>query len=513
MKKIWLLLFGLYLVNLAFAQDWVLVKNETINSLGNYGTRRVSNHNNYPPARSHSIYWSDSKDRFWLYGGGSYSDMWFYENQKWTWFSGAKGRVNQKTVYGKKGQADTLNTPGVRRWSSFCVDQNDNLWVFGGEGWDIIGEKGFLNDLWKWNGKAWTWVAGDNTINRKGNYYTKGKENTISKPGARTESAMAIDPKSGDVYVFGGFAFDSDSFSGFMNDLWCYNGKNWTWLAGAKKRNVNGIYKSSAVNQRIGARGQAISFFKGGELHIVGGWDSQEELWFKTFNDTWKWSNSKWYFLNGDTTSNSLKDEIGILGNYCFTLDQAYAIRNQELYSFGGAVSVNESSFSSLNQLVVNNTNQQTYLYEMADKGLDIYGNYDSGNKDKCYPGARNGAALWVDSLGHVYIFGGMGNGAFPEQGLLSDIWKFADNKNSIDKHQVRSFSMYPNPASKLLHIHTSVTDYKLSLYNSQGQKVQHLNSILNKQVLNISELPNGLYYLKFDFDSKSELYKIVVKH
>ena len=48
------------------------------------------------------------------------------------------------------------------------TDSRGNLWLFGGEGYDSIGARGYLNDLWEFNPSTneWTWVSGSSTMSK-----------------------------------------------------------------------------------------------------------------------------------------------------------------------------------------------------------------------------------------------------------------------------------------------------------------------------------------------------------
>ena len=70
--------------------------------------------------------------------------------------------INQQGVYGTKGMESSGNKPGSR-WGSVSWTDNQNiLWLFGGEGY-TYNSFGWLNDLWKYNPATneWTWMKGE----------------------------------------------------------------------------------------------------------------------------------------------------------------------------------------------------------------------------------------------------------------------------------------------------------------------------------------------------------------
>ena len=102
----------------------------------------------------------------------------------WTWVSG-DNTFNQSGVYGARGIPAGANKPGARWQLVSWIDSSNNLWLFGGNGYDASGNQGYLNDLWKFDGTNWTWISGDNTLNQNGIYGTKGVAADSNKPGSR----------------------------------------------------------------------------------------------------------------------------------------------------------------------------------------------------------------------------------------------------------------------------------------------------------------------------------------
>jgi len=144
---------------------------------GWYGTRQVSSAANVPPGRSGELSWTDKTGNFWLFGGygaqGYLGDLWKYSpaTGKWVWIFGTTVSVDvfsggPKGVYGSLGAPAPDNLPAPRAYPAGWVDSDGNLWLFGGLGYDANGDRGHLNDLWKFNPPTaeWTWVGGDSTL-------------------------------------------------------------------------------------------------------------------------------------------------------------------------------------------------------------------------------------------------------------------------------------------------------------------------------------------------------------
>lgn len=74
---------------------------------------------------------------------GWLNDLWKFDGTRWTWISGSK-EINQPGVYGIKGIADPNNVPGSRFSATSWIDSMNNLYIFGGVGYDEASSVGNL---------------------------------------------------------------------------------------------------------------------------------------------------------------------------------------------------------------------------------------------------------------------------------------------------------------------------------------------------------------------------------
>jgi N-acetylneuraminic acid mutarotase len=119
---------------------------------GVYGTLGVPAASNVPGNRIGAVSWTDKSGNLWLFGGGGYSnDLWKYtpSTGEWTWMGGSN-TGNQPGVYGTKGVPAAGNVPGGRLYGVNWMDSSGNLWLFGGEGYDVQDSFTWFNDLWKY---------------------------------------------------------------------------------------------------------------------------------------------------------------------------------------------------------------------------------------------------------------------------------------------------------------------------------------------------------------------------
>jgi N-acetylneuraminic acid mutarotase len=111
---------------------------------------------------------------------------------------------------------------GGRLGAVSWIDASGNLWIFGGRGTGGSGVTGSeLNDLWRWDGSNWAWMAGDTTNSQSSVYGVKGSSSLANTPGARFREVSWVD-RSGNLWLFGGNGYATSSIPGYLNDFWQY---------------------------------------------------------------------------------------------------------------------------------------------------------------------------------------------------------------------------------------------------------------------------------------------------
>jgi hypothetical protein len=260
--------------------------------------------------------WTDTSGNFWLFGGEGFdsvgheatlNDLWKFSAGEWTWMGGSAGS-NQNGNYGTLGVTSSTNIPGARSQSAVWVDSTGDVWLFGGIGYDgSSATVGMLSDLWKYSGGQWTWMGGAKTTNQKGVYGAQGAAAASNVPGARFGACNWTD-SSGNLWLFGGSAYDSNGASGLINDLWKYSAGQWTWIGGPNLVNQSGLYgiqgTASATNIP-GARQFALSWTDAsGNGWLFGGNGFYSAGNVGELNDLWKYSGGKWTWVSGSTVAN-----------------------------------------------------------------------------------------------------------------------------------------------------------------------------------------------------------------
>lgn len=221
---------------------------------GVYGTLGVPAATNVPGTRENAVTWTDSKGNLWLFGGSGYdttmntrnlNDLWEFNpsTREWTWMSGSSavtGFWGQDGVYGTQGAPAAGNVPPGRYGAVAWTDTRGDLWLFGGWGCEGSETHGFAdacyyNDLWEYNPSTnqWAWMGGSDSTDQPGVYGTAGAPATGNIPGGRS-SAVAWTDSKGNLWLFGGYGYDSGGMLCFLNDLWKFNPATgeWAWISG-----------------------------------------------------------------------------------------------------------------------------------------------------------------------------------------------------------------------------------------------------------------------------------------
>jgi N-acetylneuraminic acid mutarotase len=424
---------------------------DTVNAGGVYGTQGAAAASNVPGGRYDSISWIDSSGNLWLFGGFGYAatggaeslnDLWRYSPSSglWTWVGGSNAD-NAAGVYGTLGTPAAGNVPGARYSANSWIDSSGNLWLYGGYGYDSTGAVGRLNDLWQYNPSTglWTWISGANVVNATGIYGTLGTAGAGNVPGARYSANSWID-SSGNLWLFGGIGYDSTGAVGNLNDLWRYSPSSglWTWVSGGSGDNTAGVYGAlgiAAAGNLPGTRQAANSWIdSSGNLWLYGGYGYDSTGAAGYLNDLWQYSPSAglWTWVSGGNVANA-SGVYGTEGTAAAAsvpgarqAANAWADSSGNFWVFGGAGYDSTGASGTLNDLWRYSPSSGLWTWVSGGSGINATGAYGTQGavSPSTVPGARQAANSWVDSSGHLWLFGGVGY-ASAGNGYLNDLWQF----------------------------------------------------------------------------------------
>jgi hypothetical protein len=379
----------------------------------------------------------------------------------WTWIGGSN-LVNAPAHYGIQGTPNAANTPGARYFASTWTDASGNLWLFGG-GQDITGTVETLGDLWKYSGGAWTFVNGSSSGNNAGVYASMATAGSGNQPGARTSAATWVDA-GGNLWMFGGYGFDdgTNSSTVVLNDLWKFDGTNWTWVGGSPAGLALGNYGpqgSPSTLYHPGARSSSSTWFDptSGTLWLFGGYGFGSGGAAGLLNDLWSFSGGQWTWVSGSNTSTLVGNSNAAYGTKgspapgntpgARYVSSSWIDSAGTLWLFGGNVNANVGQFQPcINDLwkFTPGSTPGTGLWTWVGGSSTPNANGTYGTLGVAaaanMPGARFGANTWVDALGRFWLFGGEGFDASGNDQYLNDLWVYNSGqwtwiggKNSVD--------------------------------------------------------------------------------
>jgi hypothetical protein len=285
----------------------------------------------------------------------------------------------------------------------------------------------------------WTWQNGANVTNVGGTYGTKFGFLPGNVPGARYGAVTWTD-SSGNFWLFGGNGVAA-GIESYLNDLWEWDGTQWSWRSGANATDQIGVYGTGSgfvPGARIGAVGWKDS---SGNLWLFGGYgfDSLSTDDPGPLNDLWEYSPStkEWSFISGSEFINGTGtygtkgngNSKNVPGSRYYASASTDASGN--FWLFGGYGFDSQGNEGSLNDLWEYSATLSEWIWiSGADTQGQVpnYGTQGSGS-NSTVPGARQGLVSWMDSSNNFWLFGGLGIGSVvdsnPVYGALNDTWEY----------------------------------------------------------------------------------------
>lgn len=282
----------------------------------------------------------------------------------------------------------------------------------------------------------WAWMSGSQAINQIGTYGTLGAPNPRNTPGGRQFPATWTD-SSGNLWLFGGYGYDSAGQLLPFNDLWKFSSGQWTWMGGPTLAGAAGNYGTLGVPSSTnipGARFEAMSWTdSAGNFWLFGGvgFDSQGNE--SPMNDLWKYSKGEWTWMGGSKAGgqHGVYGTMGIADPSNMPGGRSDSIiwldRSGKLWLFGGIGYDQSSPYNGeLNDLWEYSDGEWTWM--AGDKVEQQAGNYGAEGvaSPMNLPSARVGAYGWIDATGNLWVFGGAGIDSTGAGTILNDLWEYS---------------------------------------------------------------------------------------
>ncbi len=208
----------------------------------------------------------------------------------------------------------------------------------------------------------------------------------------------------------------------------------WTWVKGSdtvKRNAVFGVQNVSDPANDAGGRSSAGTWTDNtGKFWVWGGRGFRAASIIPNYgNDLWKFdpATNDWTWISGDSTLNGA-GSYGTLGvaapanlppnRYRFP---TWTDTQGNLWLFGGTGNTGNRQRNDLWKYDIA-TNQWTWV--SGSNAQNMNGQYNTS--PTAFPGAREGAAGWVDNNGNFWIYGGYGRAASnTASAYLNDLWQY----------------------------------------------------------------------------------------
>ena len=116
------------------------------------------------------------------------------------------------------------------------------------------------------------------------------------------------------------------------------------------------------------------------------------------------------------------------------------------------------------------------------------YKNTETGNKT-VFIKVNNGVHTWYE-------------GSSNDIDYTTEIYKFfigeENGTTKIEETISDAIAIYPNPATDIVNI-VSQNDSELSIYNATGKEIKRISTTQSNTTIDISDLPNGIYFVVVD--------------
>lgn len=377
---------------------WTWVAGSDHSDLGVYGERGHAGATTRPAARMMAASWIDPRGNFWVFGGISRDDLWKYDGARWTWVAGSRDNYQLGN-----------NSPTARFEPACASDRAGNLWLFGGNVVTVAGQPNterMGNDLWKFDGTRWMLMSGSRVPDARPPVRgKKGVPSAENDPGSRSGAAAFTDAR-GHFWLFGGVA-PSGNTAVFRSDLWRFDGKHWTWVAGSD-------LPDQPNGDGPGARHRAaVASDDNGNVWLFGG--SQYSNWL---GDLWKFDGQRWTQLAPSDGPRPDSREAAIAG-----IDRA-----GDLWLFGG-MSLKGPRAQSLGDLwKFDGTRWTLVSSSIHTDEPPTHGTLGVAGP-RTFPGARVWSSGGWDRIhGHLLVYGGRAiDRRYPNQGeQLGDLFQYS---------------------------------------------------------------------------------------
>jgi hypothetical protein len=405
--------------------EWIWMKGSKFrNDAGSFGSQGLSSPNNNPPGLSGMKVWTNPQGEAYLFGGLSsasttayHNAIWKFDGQNWTWIKGDNS-PGTAAVFGTKGIAQPTNNPGGS--FNFTLAGDDNgFYIYGGATYySHRSSSHFSNQLWYFDAASenWTFLFGSTLgASNVPGFDSISKNSNAVNPGYNRGGASWV--ANGKFYLFSGLIYTglASHYYTPSNNLWEWNGSNWSWLKGAQDLEgadpnlaQYGDSKSFDYDYLPAPRYYPVYWKNGNSLYLAKGLVTAAGMSSQNLDDVWAfhpgniWDGSDWtngkplsplenvqiqsnlnpslevyaksLWIDADLNANLSGQNLHLTGNlyqygWLSDLNQIYFEGNGDQHLLGKTLNVDDICFVSANTTLHTNN-----LLQIKASGPSQYG-------------------------------------------------------------------------------------------------------------------------------------------
>jgi hypothetical protein len=308
LKNLYLLILILFsTVCKAQQGEWVWISgSNTSGSVGNYGVQGVPDPANEPPAVYEPCEWIDQDGNLWFFGGKNAFN--YFGCDLW------KYNISTNIWTWMKGSGVLAQyDPGV--YGTIGVPAPNNhppSSGFGNPTWvdkqgNLWLHSGYYNDMWMYDVTINMWTCVNDYPIAGAVFGTMGVPDTLNNPGSGHERTSSWTDVFGNLWLWGG----SINNVGISDAMWCYDivKKQWTWVKGSSNGSAPAVYGTQGVEDSANTPGARWAY-----SHWV---DNNGHFWFfggntsltgaLSHDDLWKYNpfTNNWTWMGGSASTNT----------------------------------------------------------------------------------------------------------------------------------------------------------------------------------------------------------------
>ncbi len=347
----------------------------------------------------------------------------------------------KKEIFGREDfDLGAEDNPSPRTGMASWLDDDGNMYIFGGQGYDQDGRFGLFDDFWKFDTKSgeWSRIGG-----QPGTQFSKKKSSVYPAP---RQNTVAWKDKEGGLWLYGGAGLGGIVF---FEDLWRYDVKQnaWEWVSGSEEANKAGKWSKKFDEKKsnpLGSRsGSAAWTDDQGNLFVFGGAgvdiESGKEVYF---NDLWQFVPGKriWIQVSEHIQPNEKVNAAGTKAKNQEkqTREDWPSVRKNaltwtmeksgKLWMYGGFGSdENGHNKGSLSDMWCYDLRKNQWERVSGDFRFNAESSIEKINLEfkGNYPGFRTKSITWVDEKGYFWLVGGQNVISQKRISINSDTWRF----------------------------------------------------------------------------------------